>query len=193
MRFFIFVLISVFVHSTLVFIPEGKNRYEDRAAIAVRKGRSVLRMSIVNVPLPEKKKEEKEIIKEMIEKEVSDLPVEKTDKKDPALSASASGDEGVISQAAMTGNSIPSYPYFSRRRGEEGIVVIFVTISTQGRCSDAEIVSSSGYSRLDNAALKWAKEADYQPALEEDGTAVESPLRLRVPFELRRKAVKSGQ
>ncbi len=50
----------------------------------------------------------------------------------------------------------PEYPLFSRRRKEEGIVRLLLTIRS-GRVADASIASGSGSSRLDEAALKAVK------------------------------------
>jgi periplasmic protein TonB len=56
-------------------------------------------------------------------------------------------------------NPKPAYPPLSRRLREEGKVVLRVLIETDGTASRAEIRSSSGYERLDQAArqavLKW--------------------------------------
>jgi protein TonB len=56
-------------------------------------------------------------------------------------------------------NPPPPYPKQSRRRGEQGKVVIAAEIDIEGRSSQAVIHQSSGYHRLDRAALetvlKW--------------------------------------
>ncbi len=56
-------------------------------------------------------------------------------------------------------NPPPPYPKQSRRRGEQGKVVIAVEIDIEGRGSQAVIHQSSGHHRLDRAALetvlKW--------------------------------------
>lgn len=52
---------------------------------------------------------------------------------------------------------IPDYPAFSRRRNERGTVKIIVTIKN-GAVTKAEIDKSSGYERLDNSALRAAKQ-----------------------------------
>lgn len=52
--------------------------------------------------------------------------------------------------------AVPLYPLFSRKRGEEGVAVILVTIES-GRVIDAEVMTSSGSTRLDAAALRAAR------------------------------------
>ncbi len=52
--------------------------------------------------------------------------------------------------------AVPIYPLFSRKRGEEGKAVILVTIQS-GRVTDAEVERSSGFSRIDAAALRASR------------------------------------
>jgi periplasmic protein TonB len=60
-------------------------------------------------------------------------------------------------------NPAPAYPRMSRRQGEQGTVVLRVFINTEGRSEKAEIRTSSGYSRLDEAALDTVKRWRYLP------------------------------
>ena len=50
----------------------------------------------------------------------------------------------------------PEYPLFSRRRKEEGVVHLLLTIRS-GRTADVAVSTSSGFSRLDEAAVHAAK------------------------------------
>ena len=50
----------------------------------------------------------------------------------------------------------PEYPLFSRRRREEGVVRLLLTIRS-GRVAEASVSSGSGSARLDEAALKAVK------------------------------------
>ncbi|MEJ5991888.1 energy transducer TonB [Ramlibacter sp. PS3R-8] len=56
-------------------------------------------------------------------------------------------------------NPPPAYPPISRRLREQGKVLLHVQISAQGAALDAQVKRSSGYDRLDRAALdavlKW--------------------------------------
>ena len=47
--------------------------------------------------------------------------------------------------------------------GEQGTVMLRVFISAEGRAEQAEIRSSSGYARLDEAALETVKRWRYVP------------------------------
>jgi protein TonB len=64
-----------------------------------------------------------------------------------------------ISNAAYLNNPPPQYPAQSRRLGEQGTVKWRVLIGTDGKASQPELVQSSGFPRLDEAAkqavLAW--------------------------------------
>lgn len=57
------------------------------------------------------------------------------------------------SDARYLQNPKPRYPPISHRLGEQGTVQIQVLVSDKGLAKDARIQSSSGFFRLDNAAL----------------------------------------
>jgi protein TonB len=67
------------------------------------------------------------------------------------------------SDAAYLNNPRPSYPALSRRLGEQGKVVVRVLIGVDGKAQQAEIRSSSGYDRLDQAALATVRSWRYVP------------------------------
>ncbi len=50
----------------------------------------------------------------------------------------------------------PEYPTMSRRLGEEGVVVLLLTVNEDGRVTAATVDTSSGFERLDEAAVKEA-------------------------------------
>jgi periplasmic protein TonB len=60
-------------------------------------------------------------------------------------------------------NPRPPYPAASRRLGEQGQVVVGVLIGVDGSARKAEIRQSSGYPRLDQAALNTALQWRYVP------------------------------
>lgn len=64
-------------------------------------------------------------------------------------------------------HTIPDYPALSRRLGETGTAHLMLNVSSSGLVSDAVIVTSSGYRRLDEAAIAWIKAHwRYRPAYE---------------------------
>ena len=65
----------------------------------------------------------------------------------------------------------PPYPALSRRLGEEGKLTLQVELDESGRVTQTRIVKSSGYSRLDNAAVATVKTWRCRPAMR-DGQPV---------------------
>ncbi len=59
----------------------------------------------------------------------------------------------------------PEYPAISRRMGEEGKLVLRVELDESGRIDEAKVISSSGYERLDAAALTAVKSWQCNPSL----------------------------
>jgi periplasmic protein TonB len=71
------------------------------------------------------------------------------------------------------GASPSPYPSRSRRLGEQGRVILSVELDEQGRVDRAAIKTSSGYARLDEAALATVKRWHCNPA-RRNGMAVRS-------------------
>ena len=67
------------------------------------------------------------------------------------------------SDADYLQNPKPAYPAISKRLGEQGKVVIRVLIGVDGTAQRAEIRQSSGYDRLDQAALTTVQRWRYVP------------------------------
>jgi protein TonB len=59
----------------------------------------------------------------------------------------------------------PDYPAISRRMGEEGKLVLRVELDETGHIDDAKVINSSGYERLDAAALTAVKSWQCNPSL----------------------------
>jgi protein TonB len=78
----------------------------------------------------------------------------------------------------------PNYPIGARRRGEEGTIILDVTVTADGRASAVSLVSSCGFPELDSAAERAASEASFKPGLR-NGKPVDSAARLTIIFRLR--------
>ncbi|MDV6346560.1 energy transducer TonB [Nitrosomonas sp. Is35] len=65
----------------------------------------------------------------------------------------------------------PEYPAISRRMGEEGKLVLRVELDENGHIDNAKVLNSSGYERLDAAALSAVKSWQCNPSLR-DGQPV---------------------
>ncbi len=66
--------------------------------------------------------------------------------------------------AAYLSNPAPVYPPLSRRLGEEGKVVLRVHVEPDGQPSHVEVRTSSGFVRLDDAALGAVRRWRFVPA-----------------------------
>ncbi len=67
------------------------------------------------------------------------------------------------SNADYLQNPKPAYPAMSKRLGEQGKVVVRVFIEVDGTAQKAEIKQSSGFERLDQAALNTVQRWRYRP------------------------------
>ncbi len=82
------------------------------------------------------------------------------------------------------GATQPAYPPSARRLGEEGKVVLEVSIASDGKVLAVRLLQSSGSTRLDEAAIDHARRRwHFTPALK-DGTAIASTRSITVHFQL---------
>ena len=88
-----------------------------------------------------------------------------------------------LTEAEVLSLPEPVYPVLSRKRGEEGRVIIEIEISAEGVVRRAKVQSSSSYPRLDRAALEAVKMAVFTPATQ-FGRLVESERKIAYRFEL---------
>ncbi len=77
----------------------------------------------------------------------------------------------------------PAYPQIAIQRRWEGTVLLRLSITTEGRVGQVEILSSSGYDVLDGEAIRAVRAWRFVPAIR-NGYPVSSFVRLPVRFEL---------
>jgi len=97
----------------------------------------------------------------------------------PATSESADLSAGLIRAEP------PRYPFESRRRKEEGVVTLAVTLNPQGEVAEIAIRESSGWDRLDDAALQAVRRWRWRPQMR-DGQPVSVRGLVEIPFRLSR-------
>lgn len=83
------------------------------------------------------------------------------------------------SDADYPNNPKPPYPPLSKRMGEQGKVVIRTLIGVDGVAQEASIHQSSGFDRLDQAALATARKWRYVPGKR---AGVAEAMWFNVPF-----------
>ncbi|HWJ70886.1 MAG TPA: energy transducer TonB [Sphingobium sp.] len=106
----------------------------------------------------------------------------------PAPAARAPENIGDLSTRMISAKP-PKFPIESRRAHEEGVVVLSVLLSTEGRVAEISVASSSGFTRLDRAALEAVREWRWSPLMR-DGQAVMVRGVVTIPFIL--KGVRRG-
>jgi protein TonB len=98
------------------------------------------------------------------------------------------GGEGVsiphISGARILSKTEPAYPNISRLREEEGIVLLRITITAFGAIGSVSVEKTSGFARLDEAAMKAVREWRFAPAMR-GSEAIATTTTVPVRFELR--------
>ncbi|HTT84887.1 MAG TPA: energy transducer TonB [Rhizomicrobium sp.] len=85
----------------------------------------------------------------------------------------------------------PPYPVLARRIGEQGTVLLKITVNADGSVQNVTVARSSGDNDLDEAALDWVKAHwRYKPATR-DGKPVVAQAEAQVVFNLK-QAQESG-
>lgn len=77
----------------------------------------------------------------------------------------------------------PKYPLESRRRREQGTVILAITLDTEGKVATVALSKSSGFDRLDKAALDAVRRWRWSPTIR-GGEAVAVRGVVEIPFEL---------
>lgn len=103
----------------------------------------------------------------------------------PVMAAAApsvvqAGDIG----AQMVSGKPPRYPIDSRRKREQGTVVLALVVGTDGGVESIGIARSSGFARLDDAARDAVKHWRWRPIIR-DGQAVRVKGVVEIPFVIR--------
>ena len=197
------LLLSIAVHAVLL---HSRGTHQMDAQPIMRTGKTVvhltLKPSIASPSIPEPIQEPP--VKEEVAPTPTPIPtpvappkqpvqeikheaIEETAPEAPPPSieqdASIETEKGVSAEAALSGTFSPAYPRISRRRNEEGTVTLSLHVLSNGSIDQVSIIKSSGYRRLDEAALKGAKQATFTPALQ-DGQPIDSTTEISFTFRL---------
>jgi periplasmic protein TonB len=92
--------------------------------------------------------------------------------------------EPPIAHARLLRHAEPAYPTASIRAHEEGTVMLQVLIGPDGRIGDVRLAASSGFERLDAAAIKEVRTWRFAPATR-GGRAISMWVSVPVKYELR--------
>jgi protein TonB len=95
--------------------------------------------------------------------------------------------ENVVTQARFDAdylrNPAPPYPPLAKRMGEQGKVVLRVSVNTQGTADSVEVKASSGSQRLDDSAVNTVRTWKFIPARRGD-LPVQSWVLVPIIFKL---------
>lgn len=83
----------------------------------------------------------------------------------------------------MISGSPPRYPVECRRRKEQGVVELLLILGTDGRVETISVGKSSGFARLDDAALGAVRRWRWAPTMR-DGAPVKVRGVVEIPFVL---------
>lgn len=85
--------------------------------------------------------------------------------------------------SGLASNRKPNYPVAAKERGQQGRVVLRVEVSAAGKPLSVTVLSTSGYSLLDKAALAAVEQWQFRPATQA-GSAVAGAADVPVQFRL---------
>lgn len=100
-----------------------------------------------------------------------------------ASAASFASDGGALAQPFYLRNPPPTYPESARRKGEEGVVLLWVKVDEEGEVVSIQVKESSGFTRLDEAAAKGVQRWKFKPA-RVGSVAVASQVEIPIRFRL---------
>lgn len=78
----------------------------------------------------------------------------------------------------------PVYPVESEEAGEQGVVVVSVSVDANGKAVDVRVVKSSGSSRLDRSARQAVQRHRFKPATR-DGIPIPYKYKFNVNFSIK--------
>ncbi len=86
--------------------------------------------------------------------------------------------------ARMIAGTPPRYPIDSRRKREQGTVLLALTLGVDGRVANISVSRSSGFDRLDQAALSAVRKWRWAPIVQ-DGKPVQVKGVVEIPFVIK--------
>lgn len=101
----------------------------------------------------------------------------------PAESAAPAPVVPPRADAGQLSNPAPAYPSLSRRLREEGIVLLEILIKANGTVGEIKLKRTSGFKRLDDAAMKAVAHWRFQPATQA-GKAIDFWYEQPIEFDL---------
>jgi protein TonB len=98
---------------------------------------------------------------------------------DPDSDSATEAEPGVRTGVEVLDLPRPRYPLMSRRRGEEGLVLLRVEVLASGRAGTIEVLRDPGFPRLTEAALQAVRKARFRAATQAGTPAKDT---VQIPF-----------
>lgn len=157
--------VAKFIESPLTFTPLAED------TLPVDQPKSDLPMSNDPLPIPPTKIPDDIFVPD----DTTGIKTPPVDKRglvdaEPVGGGTGSTASPVRTRPALITRTPPPYPAADVRKQNEGATGLKVCIDASGRVTSAKVGSSSGHTTLDNAALKWVRDARFMPA-KSDGVA----------------------
>lgn len=111
-----------------------------------------------------------------IAKPVKTAPAKTAPKAAPAVQPPSAEAQGLQNRA-------PKYPQLSRKKKEQGTVLLKLLVKADGTVGNVNVLKSSGFSRLDQAALQAVKHWRFVPA-KQQGKAIDFWYEMPMTFAL---------
>lgn len=108
---------------------------------------------------------------------------ESQDQANQSADSRSAANQPASFNSAYSNNPAPRYPALSRRLNEQGLVLLSVRVNANGEAAQVRVHRSSGFSRLDQAALQCVKAWRFVPARRE-GLAVSASVIVPIRFTL---------
>ena len=83
----------------------------------------------------------------------------------------------------METNRAPAYPEIAQQRGEQGRVLLRVSVSADGAPLEVDVAQTSGFPSLDSAALSAVRQWRFVPATQA-GRPVAATAEVPVRFQI---------
>jgi len=182
-----FAILIIAVHAILI--------YAAATTMGILKTPNIVKpLEAIFIDQPEEQHEPVKVIKPEMETPTVDpppivdtIPEIEVPVDEPAPAAitaeTAPAPPAETSDMKVTNRVDPIYPPASRRAGEEGTGIFRVLVDQSGRPLDVQVLRSSGFPRLDEAAVAAIRKWRFQAAVN-NGQAVQSWTRVQVQFKL---------
>jgi len=115
--------------------------------------------------------------------DAADETAEATPLNPPSMQEEGQASTGREARPLYSRNEPPRYPRLARKRGYEGMVMLNVFVTENGRVNGVKVDSTSGYSILDRAAMDAVNKWTFEPGIRNGlpaGMWVKVPVRFNL-------------